>query len=539
MVADRLSALMVVLVGLVAVAVLAFGLADASREEERNGHHPLTHALLAGICGAFLTGDIFNMYVWFEVMLIASFGLLVIGGGRDELDGAMKYVGLNLIATVAFISGVGLLYGATGALNMADLHGRLDRPHGRDPDPRRRRLPHLRLRLQGRALPALLLAPRLLPHPLLRHLRALLRAPHQGRRLRPRSASSPSSSPSPAPRSRPSSSGAPSPTMVVGVLGSLAMTGVRRVLGFSIISSIGYMILGLAVATPLALVGAVFYLAQDVVVKANLFLAAGAARRLTGSELFARSGGIWRQRPWFSLLFLVPALSLAGVPPFSGFWAKLLLAKATLDAGRFGLTFAVLAVGLLTLFAMARVWSEAFWDAHPDGPEAITEPLPLAMWAPLAVLTAHRGGGRRLRRTLRRPGARGGGGDRRPGRPTSRRSWGRGHDPLAVACPGAGRRPSPATSWCRAYRWRRRSSRPAAPAQPRFVTVPLAEARSDLEITMVANYITLTPGTLTVDVSPDRSTLLVHALLAGETGDDVRADIREGIEPRVVRVTRP
>ena len=122
--------------------------------------------------------------------------------------------------------------------------------------------------------------------------------------------------------------------------------------------------------------------------KANLFLAAGAARRLTGSELFARSGGLWRQRPWFSLLFLVPALSLAGVPPFSGFWAKLLLAKATLDAGRPGLTFAVLAVGLLTLFAMARVWSEAFWDAHPDGPEAITEPLPLAMWAPLAILTA-------------------------------------------------------------------------------------------------------------------------------------------------------
>ena len=71
------------------------------------------------------------------------------------------------------------------------------------------------------------------------------------------------------------------------------------------------------------------------------------------------------------------------------------------------------------------------------------------------------------------------------------------------------------------------------------MTVPLAEARTDLEITMVANYITLTPGTLTVDVSPDRSTLLVHSLLAGETGDDVRADIRDGIEPRVTRVTRP
>ncbi len=125
LVADWLSSVMVLLVGIVAVAALVFGLADVTPEEEHHGHHPLTHAMLAGICGAFLTGDIFNMYVWFEVMLISSFGLLVIGGDRDQLDGAMKYVGLNLIATVAFLSGVGLLYGATGALNMADLHGRL------------------------------------------------------------------------------------------------------------------------------------------------------------------------------------------------------------------------------------------------------------------------------------------------------------------------------------------------------------------------------------------------------------------------------
>ena len=116
---------MVLMVAMVAVATIVYGFGDAIGEEEHNGHHPLVHALLAGICGAFLTGDIFNMYVWFEVMLIASFGLLVIGGGRDELDGAVKYAGLNLIATVAFLSGVGLLYGATGALNMADLHARL------------------------------------------------------------------------------------------------------------------------------------------------------------------------------------------------------------------------------------------------------------------------------------------------------------------------------------------------------------------------------------------------------------------------------
>jgi multicomponent Na+:H+ antiporter subunit D len=160
------------------------------------------------------------------------------------------------------------------------------------------------------------------------------------------------------------------------------------VLGFAIIASVGTMVLGLAVATPLALVGAVFYLFQDVVVKANLFLGAGAIRRLTGSELFGRAGGLWRRRPWFSLLFLIPALSLAGVPPLSGFWAKLLIVQATLASGRYGLTLAVLVAGLLTLYAMARIWAEVFWTAHEGGDAAVSAPLPTAMLVPLLALTA-------------------------------------------------------------------------------------------------------------------------------------------------------
>ena len=185
------------------------------------------------------------MYVWFEVMLISSFGLLVIGGGRDELDGAMKYVGLNLIATVAFLAGVGLLYGATGALNMADLHGRLDRAGERDADHRRRGVPDLRLRLEGRALPGVLLAAGLLPHPVLHHLgalRALLTKVGVYALIRVFTLVFPVE-------------GTPIQTvllagavlsMVAGSLGALAMTGTRRVLGFSIIASIGMMILGLA-----------------------------------------------------------------------------------------------------------------------------------------------------------------------------------------------------------------------------------------------------------------------------------------------------
>jgi multicomponent Na+:H+ antiporter subunit D len=385
LVADGLSAVMVLLTGLVAVATVVFGFADVTAAEERMGHHPLVHAMLAGMCGAFLTGDIFNMYVWFEVMLIASFGLLVIGGGRDELDGAVKYVGLNLIATVAFLAGVGLLYGATGVLNMADLHGRLA---GRGLEtPIIASAAFLIFAFGSKAalfplffwLPASYHTPSFTTSALFAALLtkvgvyALIRVftlvypvagtPIQAALLWGAVLS-----------------------LALGAFGALAMTSLRRVLGFTVISSIGGMILGLAVATPLAIVGALVYLVQDVIVKAGLFLGAGAAGRLTGSERFGRTGGLWRRQPWFAALFLMPALSLAGVPPLSGFWPKLILVQATLATGQHALTFALLAAGLLTLFAMARIWSEVFWAEHPDGEAAAAARLPAAMLAPFAAL---------------------------------------------------------------------------------------------------------------------------------------------------------
>jgi multicomponent Na+:H+ antiporter subunit D len=114
---------MVVITGITGLAVAIYALPTWTRRKEALGYHALFQVLLAGVCGAFLTGDLFNLYVWFEVMLIASFGLLILGGRREQLDGGIKYVTLNLVSTILFLSGVGLLYGMTGTLNMADLHG--------------------------------------------------------------------------------------------------------------------------------------------------------------------------------------------------------------------------------------------------------------------------------------------------------------------------------------------------------------------------------------------------------------------------------
>ncbi len=311
------------------------------------------------------------MYVWFEVMLISSFGLLVIGGGREQLDGAVKYVGLNLIATVAFIAGVGLLYGATGALNMADLHLRLAE---RETDAAvRAAAAFLLFAFASKAalfplyfwLPASYHTPAFATSAL---FSALLTKVGVYALIRVFTLVFPTGD---AILMSIMIWGGVL-TMLAGVLGALSQNSVRRVLGYSVVSSIGFMILGLGIGTPIALAGAAFYLFQDILVKASLFFSAGIATRLTGSELFERSGGLWRARPWFSILFLVAALALAGVPPFSGFWPKLLLVQATLGIGSWGLTLAVLGTGLLTLFAMGRIWAAMFWGAHPEGDYAIT-----------------------------------------------------------------------------------------------------------------------------------------------------------------------
>lgn len=124
--------------------------------------------------------------------------------------------------------------------------------------------------------------------------------------------------------------------------------------------------LGLALATPLALAGAVFYLIHHIVVKANLFFVGGIAARITGSERLAAMGGLYARTPLLAILFAIPALSLAGIPPLSGFWAKFVLVKASLEAGVWVAAFFALFTGIFTLLSMSKIWNESFLKAHPQ-----------------------------------------------------------------------------------------------------------------------------------------------------------------------------
>jgi multicomponent Na+:H+ antiporter subunit D len=161
--------------------------------------------------------------------------------------------------------------------------------------------------------------------------------------------------------------------MVTGVLGAAAHFDIRKILSFHIISQIGYMLLGIAVATPLAIGGAILYVIHHIIVKANLFLLAGVINRAGGSFELKEVGGLYKTLPWLGVLFLVPALSLAGLPPLSGFWSKFVVVKASLDAGHALLAATALAVGVLTLYSMLKIWNEAFWKAAPAASTTATE----------------------------------------------------------------------------------------------------------------------------------------------------------------------
>ena len=391
LVADRLAAVMVVITGVVAVAVAVYALADIDERRQRYGFHPLFHILLTGICGAFLTGDLFNLYVWFEVMLIASFALLVLGGERAQIDGAVKYVALNLVSTVMFLSAVGLLYGMTGTLNMAELSVRVREVENTGLLSAVAMLFLVAFGIKAAIFPLFFWLPAAYHTPpvavsavfsaLLTKVGvyALIRVftlifthdvgyTHTTMLI------------------------VAALTMVTGVLGAAAQTEIRRILSFHIISQIGYMILGLALFTPLGLMGAVFYLVHHIIVKANLFLVSGVANRLGGSFDLNALGGLYAERGWLAILFLIPAFSLAGFPPLSGFWAKLLLIQASIEIEAYWVAAVALVVGLLTIYSMTKIWNQAFWRPRPDSTPVPAVPVSrgdlLLLTLPIAGMAA-------------------------------------------------------------------------------------------------------------------------------------------------------
>lgn len=387
-VADRLTVAMVTVTAIIGVISVFYAMADLQNKRSYGTFHALIHILLAGIYGAFLTGDIFNLYVWFEVMLIASFALMVLDATKKQIDGAVKYVMLNLISTLVFLLAIGLLYGATGTLNLADLHSKSALI-----------APETKTTIAGLFLFAFAIKAALfpvfawlpasyhtLPSAVVALFAALLTKVGVYALVRFFTLVFPLDSSG----WQPTLMWVAALTMLTGVLGAASQFDIKRILSFHIISQIGYMIMGLAIYTPLAITGAIFYIIHHILVKANLFLIGGFVERRYDSTDLAQLGGIYKAMPWLALLFLITAFSLAGFPPLSGFWGKFLVIKASLLTQQYWLAATALLVGLLTVFSMTKIWNHAYWKKPPTDLHcsAINKYSKWLYCIPIAALTA-------------------------------------------------------------------------------------------------------------------------------------------------------
>jgi len=366
--ADLLSAVMVAASALIGFATVIYSFAVIDPERERFFYHPLLQLLLMGINGAFLTGDVFNLYVWFEVMLISSFVLLVLGGTPVQLEGAIKYVTINLLSSSVFLAAAGILYGIAGTLNMADLARIAPRIEQKELLSVVSVLFMITFGVKAAVFPLFFWLPASYhtpPVPVSAIFAGLLTKvgvyalirffttvfPHESIFINDVLLV------------------ASALTMLTGVLGAVAQYDVRKLLSFHIVSQIGYMIFGLALHSPLALAGALFYIVHNIIAKTNLFYISGIVERISGTWDLKRAGGVYARYPFISMLFLVPALGLAGIPPLSGFWAKFVIIRAGFEAGEYAVTGIALFVSLLTLFSMMKIWNEAFWKERPHQQE--------------------------------------------------------------------------------------------------------------------------------------------------------------------------
>jgi multicomponent Na+:H+ antiporter subunit D len=395
LVADQLAALMLVVSSAVTLCVLVYsigqGVADGTVGAPVSVFHPTYLILTAGVTNAFLAGDLFNLYVGFEILLAASYVLITIGGTEGRIRDGTTYVVVSLLSSLIFLIGIGLVYAATGTLNLAQLAGRLDAlPDG------------LRLVLQSVLLLAFCIKAAVFPlsawlpdsyptaiAPVTAVFAGLLTKVGVYAIIRTETLLFPGG------RGADVLMVAALLTMFVGILGAVAQSDIKRLLSFTLVSHIGYMLFGIGLASTAGLTGAIFYVIHHIVVQTTLFLAAGLIERRGGTTSLERLGGLARLAPLLGVLFFVPALNLAGIPPFSGFLGKLGLLQAGVRDGG-ALAWLLVAGGvltsLLTLYAVARVWSLAFWRSpHADMPGVVDPTDP-----PQASRVATRPAGLRL-----------------------------------------------------------------------------------------------------------------------------------------------
>lgn len=365
LVLDYFSGLMLITSSFIVFCMAIYSVCFMNGDHQNNKFYVFFFSLTMGVNGAFLTGDAFNLYVWFEVILISSFVLITIGNTKEQLEGGIKYMALNLIGSLFFLAGLGLLYGKTGTLNMAHLAHILRVSEQPILINTSAAFFFIAFGIKAALFPLFFWLPASYHTPnitvtsvfaglltkvgvyVIIRFFTLFFVQDQEFWLNLFLIIA-------------------GLTMVVGGMAASTHYDTRRILSFHIISQIGYMIMGLGIYTPLAIAGAIFFIIHNMIAKTNIFLVAGIIDKLKGTFYLKSIGGLYKQNPILAVLYILPAFALAGVPPLSGFFAKFVLIKAGIEDGHFIIVAVAIATAMLTLYSMIKIWNEAFLKKDPE-----------------------------------------------------------------------------------------------------------------------------------------------------------------------------
>ncbi|PIT98912.1 MAG: Na+/H+ antiporter subunit D [Bdellovibrionales bacterium CG10_big_fil_rev_8_21_14_0_10_45_34] len=362
-IADGISAWLILLSGFM-YFVSQLSQVTLKKADKSFAEATFIHFLIFGVSGAFLTGDLFNLYVWFEVLLVSSFVLMTLGGKPAQIRAGLKYMALNLIGSTLFLSALGLIYGWLGTLNMAHIAYRLSHVNDGSVVLAIGLLLTVAFGLKAAIFPLFGWLPESYPSadPEITALfSALLTKVGVYALLRLYAFMLPPNS-----LAAELLIGLSVITMVVGVLGAASQYSIRKILSFHIVSQIGYITLAIAIGGAQALSAAMFYLIHNVLAKANLFLIGGEIERGPEKTDELKSlGGLYGKSTFLTVTFLISAFSLAGIPPLSGFFAKYSVIASAIKLNYFWSAVVAAIVGILTLFSMIKIWNEAFWKENP------------------------------------------------------------------------------------------------------------------------------------------------------------------------------
>ena len=384
LVADRLSTMILFTSSVVLFSVIWYaisqGVRDGTKDEPVAVFLPTYMLLTMGVNISFLAGDLFNLYVGFEVFLVASYVLLTLGASAGRVRAGVGYVMVSMASSMIFLLALAYVYASVGTMNMAQIGQRMqDIPEGTRTAIFATLLVAFGIKAAVVPLAAWLpdsypTAPSLVTAVFAGLLTkvgvyAIIRA-----------------------RTSIFTNGGLDTvlmwvalaTMLVGILGAIAQTDIKRLLSFTLVSHIGYMIFGVSLGTAQGLSGAIFYAIHHILVQTALFLVVGLIERQAGTSSLRRLGSLMYSAPLIAVLYFIPAINLGGVPPFSGFLGKIILIQAGANEGSWlawVLIGGALVTSLLTLYVMMLVWAKGFQRDRADAPEgnvALARPAPLS-----------------------------------------------------------------------------------------------------------------------------------------------------------------